>query len=259
MNSSDIIILDKENNEIFILLNENKIKVEIIRRKRKSISIKIEPKDKVYIITPKSVPLYYLKDILINKQSWILKTLDKFKYIDEDLYHRNYEDGDIFYYLGKEYKLKVIIDNDINSKKRRYCYISIHSENLIIETNDYDKETVKETLKYWYKLESEKIVQDRIEYLKKQNHIFNKLIPDTVKIKEQRKRWGSCTSNKKIYINSKISMARIDVIDYIIVHEFCHLVHMNHSKDFYNLVKVIMPSYKESELWLKENGYKLII
>lgn len=155
--------------------------------------------------------------------------------------------------------MKLIIDDDINSKRRRYCYISIHNENLIIETNNYDKEIVKGTLKYWYKLESEKIVQDRIDYLKKHNHTFNKLIPDTVKIKEQSKRWGSCTSSKKIYINSKISMARIDVIDYIIVHEFCHLVYMNHSKDFYNLVKSVMPSYKESELWLKENGYKLII
>ena len=259
MNSSDIIILDKENNEIYILFNENKIKVDIIRRKRKSISIKIEPKDKVYIITPKSISLDYLKDILIKKQSWILKTLDKFKDMDDNLYHRKYEEGDIFYYLGKEYKLKVIIDKDINSKKRSYSYISIDNENLIIETNKSGKDIIKDILKDWYKLESEKIVIDRIEYLKKQNHIFNKLIPDTVKIKEQRKRWGSCTSNKKIYINSKISMARIDVIDYIIIHEFCHLIHMNHSKDFYNLVKVIMPSYKESELWLKENGYKLII
>lgn len=54
-------------------------------------------------------------------------------------------------------------------------------------------------------------------------------------------------------------MANLEAIDYIIVHEFCHLIHMNHSKDFYNLVKEIIPNYKDSEKWLKENGYKLVI
>ena len=52
-------------------------------------------------------------------------------------------------------------------------------------------------------------------------------------------------------------MAPIDVIDYILVHEFCHLVHMNHSKDFYNLVGEILPKFRENEKWLKENSYKL--
>ena len=85
------------------------------------------------------------------------------------------------------------------------------------------------------------------------------LNPEIVKVKEQKKRWGSCTSAKKIYINSRIAMANLESIDYIIVHEFCHLIHMNHSKDFYNLVKEIIPNYKDSEKWLKENGYKLVI
>ena len=52
-------------------------------------------------------------------------------------------------------------------------------------------------------------------------------------------------------------MAKIEAIDYILVHEFSHLVHMNHSKDFYKLVKEIMPNYKEEEKWLKDNSYKL--
>ena len=88
---------------------------------------------------------------------------------------------------------------------------------------------------------------------------MNKLQPQIIKVKEQKKIWGSCTSSKSIYINSRISMVRLDAIDYIIIHEFCHLVHMNHSKDFYNLVKCIMPNYKVANNWLRENGYKLIL
>ena len=100
-------------------------------------------------------------------------------------------------------------------------------------------------------------VEGGLEVLKKESAIMNNLSPSLIKIKEQKKRWGSCTSNKIIYINSRISMAPIDVIDYILVHEFCHLVHMNHSKDFYNLVGEILPKFRENERWLKENSYKL--
>ena len=88
---------------------------------------------------------------------------------------------------------------------------------------------------------------------------MNNLSPSLIKIKEQKKRWGSCTSNKIIYINSRISMAPIDVIDYILVHEFCHLVHMNHSKEYWALVGTIFPNYKAKRNYLKENSLKLNI
>ena len=108
-------------------------------------------------------------------------------------------------------------------------------------------------------MESERIVLERIDFLKLNCEIMKQLVPASVKVKEQNKRWGSCTAQKNIYINSKISMARLDVIDYVIIHEFSHLVHMNHSKKFYDLVKSIMPDYKDKENWLKINGYKIII
>ena len=140
---------------------------------------------------------------------------------------------------------------------KNYVYIRISEDKLIINTNNNEKDFIKEELKKWYKIQSEKTVINRLEVLKKESAIMNNLSPSLIKIKEQKKRWGSCTSNKIIYINSRISMAPIDVIDYILVHEFCHLVHMNHSKDFYNLVGEILPKFRENERWLKENSYKL--
>ena len=151
----------------------------------------------------------------------------------------------------------VIIEDKNKDNKKKYAYISIKQDDLIINTNNNEKEFIKNELKKWYKIESEKIVIDRLEVLKKENEVINNLSPNIIKIKEQKKRWGSCTSQKNIYINSRISMAPIHVIDYILVHEFCHLVHMNHSEDFYNLIKKILPNFKQSEKWLKENSYKL--
>ena len=150
-----------------------------------------------------------------------------------------------------------IVEDKNTQNNKNYVYIRISEDKLIINTNNNEKDFIKEELKKWYKIQSEKTVINRLEVLKKESAIMNNLSPSLIKIKEQKKRWGSCTSNKIIYINSRISMAPIDVIDYILVHEFCHLVHMNHSKDFYNLVGEILPKFRENEKWLKENSYKL--
>ena len=248
--------LNNKDNSISFLYKENNIDVKVVYRKRKSISIRIIPKNTIEIISPRSVSISFLKKVLEEKSSWIMKTLDKFENIDESFKDRRYINGEIFYYMGEEYELKIIEDKNIENSKKNYCYIDIKDENLVIRTNNYKAEYLKNELKKWYKIESEKIVLKRLELLKKENAIMNSLEPNIIKVKEQKKRWGSCTSKKTIYINSRISMLRVDVIDYILVHEFSHLVHMNHSKYFYNLVGEILHDFRERERWLKENSYK---
>ncbi len=245
-----------ENNSLSFLYKEKVINVNVVYRKRKSISIRIIPKETIEIISPKSVSITFLKEVLIKRAKWIMKVLDKFENIDESFKDRKYINGEIFYYLGKLYELNIIEDKN-KSNKNNYCYIFINDDKINIETNNNDKEYLKNELKKWYKIQSEKMVMERLEILKNKSITMNKLSPSLIKIKEQKKRWGSCTSKKVIYINSRISMAPINVIDYILVHEFCHLVHMNHFKDYYNLVQSIIPDYKNHEMWLKENSYKL--
>lgn len=252
------VCLDNKNNSIYFLYKDETLDVKVVYRKRKNISIRIIPKNTIEIISPKSVSISFLKKVLEEKSAWIMNTLDKFENLDERFKDRKYVNGEIFYYLGSEYELTIIEDKNMQNK-RNYSFIEIKEDKLIISTNNSDSEFIKNKLKKWYKIESEKIVIKRLEALKKEKPLMNKLEPNTIKIKEQKKRWGTCTSKKDIYINSRISMARIDVIDYILVHEFSHLVHMNHSKDFYNFVLQILPDFKKSEKWLKDNSYKLTL
>ena len=253
------ILLDKKNNSISFLYKEENIDVNVVYRKRKNISIRIIPRNKIEIISPRSVSISFLKKVLEKKSSWIMKTLDKFENVDESFKERKYVNDEVYYYLGEEYKLKIVEDKNTQNNKKNYCYIDIKEKNLIITTNNNEGDYIKNELKKWYKIESEKIVLKRLEVLKIEKPMMNKLVPNIIKIKEQKKRWGSCTSKKTIYINSRISMAKVHVIDYIIVHEFSHLAHMNHSKDFYNLVEEILPDFKKSEKWLKDNSYKLTL
>lgn len=241
-----------------ITFRGNEIKVILLYKNRKNISIKIDSFGKVIVTSPPKISKKIIKDIIIEKGDWILKKSEKYKDREESYRERMFIDGEKFLYLGKEYYL-VIKEMLEDSVIKSNCRINIDESQIIIQTNDTSKDFIRTSLKYWYKTESQRIVLERIDFLKSTYEVMKQLIPENVKIKEQKKRWGSCTSQKNIYINSKISMARLDVIDYIIIHEFSHLIHMNHSKKFYDLVKSIMPDYREKENWLKTNGYKIII
>ena len=78
-----------------------------------------------------------------------------------------------------------------------------------------------------------------------------------ITIRDQKTRWGSCSANGTLSFSFRLMMAPPRVLDYVVVHELCHLTHMNHSKDFWNMVESILPDYKEHRKWLKENGHTL--
>ena len=234
--------------------------VDIIYRKRKNISLKVSPKENIQIIAPDKVSKDLLKKVLKDNSNWILSKLNKFKTFDDNFLKRDYVDDEIYYYMGKQYRLKILKDMNFQNKNNKsYNYIEIKGNNLEIRTNNWEKDYIKESLKKWYKLRSEEIIMDRIDFLRKQSKDFRSIEPSLVKVKEQKKIWGSCNTSKTIYINSKISMLPLDAIDYIIAHEFCHIIYMNHSKDFYALVQKIIPNYKEIVSWLKENNYKFVL
>lgn len=240
----------KINKQIVMFNKGSEIKVDVIYRNRKNVTITVKPKNQVAIISPPGINIKTLEKLLKSKSNWILKKLEKYKDIDlnEEII---FEDGTKLYYLGDVYCLNIIKSTKCNSN----VYIS--KNKIIIESNDLSQSNLKDILKKWYKSESEKIVIEKLQKLKNKSEIMNSLAPTCIKVKEQNKRWGSCTSKGNIYINSKISMARPKSIEYILVHEFSHLVHMNHSKEFYKFVGRIMPSYKDEEVWLKNNSYKL--
>lgn len=80
-----------------------------------------------------------------------------------------------------------------------------------------------------------------------------------ITIRNQKTRWGSCSSTGTLSFNYRLMFAPPRVLDYVVVHELCHLTHMNHSRDFWNLVASVMPDYKQYKVWLKEHGQELNI
>ena len=100
------------------------------------------------------------------------------------------------------------------------------------------------------------------EYFTKRVEHYIKLTGGTytrITIRDQKTRWGSRSSSGTLSFNYRLMYAPLKVLDYVVVHELCHITHMNHSKDFWNMVASILPDYKESRNWLKEHGRELNI
>ncbi|ACQ53386.1 M48 family metallopeptidase [Clostridium botulinum] len=214
-------------------------------KKRKTISIKIGKEFIIEVTAPLGTNEYTIEQVLKKEEKWIIKKIKKLKEV---------ENFNGYYYLGELYYLK------IKEVKSLYFKLELDSNKFMVYINsgilkEKREVIIKDNLEKFYKEQAVKVLKERTDYYSS----ILKVVPKNIVIKNQKTLWGSCSSKGNINYNYKIVMAPLKILDYIVVHELCHLVHMNHSKDFWHLVESIIPDFKERRNWLKENGYKLKI
>lgn len=123
--------------------------------------------------------------------------------------------------------------------------------------NNYSKEDLKrmQVMDNRYRNAANEYFTNRVEhYIKLTGGTYTRIT-----IRDQKTRWGSRSTSGTLSFNYRLMYAPLKVLDYVVVHELCHITHMNHSKDFWNMVASILPDYKESRNWLKEHGKELNI
>ncbi|MFA9377692.1 MAG: M48 family metallopeptidase [Lachnotalea sp.] len=224
------------------------IKYRIIKSNRKTTTISILPTKEVIVKAPIYLSDKEIKNMVKQKAKWIISKLGE---IPEDFIskqERKYQDGERFLYRGKEYKLKIIEDSKIEN-----IQVQLKQNEIVILMNKIKIQVIPSLLELWYKEKARELVYERIKYY---SPFINRKIQN-VRIKNQKKRWGSCSSLGNLNFNWRIIMMPDDMFDYIIVHEMCHLKHLNHSKDYWNCVGEILPDYKEREKWIKKNGMNI--
>lgn len=234
--------------EVTFMHKNREIRFNIIYRKRKTMSLEIKRDGIINVIAPNGLDKTFIVDKVKNKSDWIIKKLDEIEVLNNNRYTRSYESGDIFLYLGNEYILEVLVD-----KTTIGTSVSLENNKLIVRSNSNNKDFMQRALKNWYTDETLGITKERINYYK----LFFEDTVTSIKIKDQKSRWASCTYKNEILFNLRCSMMPIQIIDYIVVHEMCHMEHRNHSKDFYLAVERILPDYKERVKWLKNNGVRM--
>ena len=227
---------------------EEKIEFEVIYRKRKTLSIKIEAPGIITVIAPEKTKSDVILNIVKNKESWIIKKLSEMKEKEDLKTEHAYINGEDFLYLGLNYALQITINESVKKP-----FIKLDEDLLYMTINENNSDKIRELLEEWYRWMAYEKIMERIEYYQ----IYFNVKPNNIKIKKQEKRWGSCSSKKDLFFNWKIIMAPLKVLDYIVVHEMSHMAYMNHSRDFWDLVERIMPDYRLRKEWLKKNGVTL--
>lgn len=225
---------------------------EILRKKKKNIAIQITPDGIVRVTSPEYIEDSYIYDVVYKRADWIISKLKLVKDMNNTILNKVYSKGDGIVYQGKEYKLKVIDEDKVQEGIKLKCGEFEVRVNAELDDNEKEKH-IREKLREWYKHEAFKVFKERTRFYSE----ILRLYPNNIRVKEQKSLWGSCSSKNNINFNWKLIMAPEAVLDYIVVHELCHLKHRDHSKNFWNLVEKIIPDYKEKRKWLKENGRSL--
>ena len=220
------------------------IEYELKYAERKTLGIKVYPDKTVKVIAPLDSSNQKIKEKLHSKASWILKQQDYFCAFHPLTPGRKYVAGETHLYLGKQYRLKIVQADKNNLKlKGKYFIASLENKN--------DNKKVELLFKEWYKLKATLWFQNMFEDLKP---IANKFYKGTttLKFKWMDKRWGSCKKNGSILLNTELIKAPKKCIEYVIIHELCHLKHHNHNTKFYTLLEKELPDWKQTKDQLEQ-------
>ena len=220
----------------------------LILENRNTLAITVKPDKSVLVKAPFNSEIDKIHEKVLKRGQWILKQINYF-----DKYHplqpeREYISGETHYYIGRQYRLRIRKDKQEEVKLKGKFFIA-----KTLKPNN--SEHIKNLMMYWYTIHAQVFIDQRIKIYAKEI-----LGEDHKGIKTRyvylKKRWGSCDSEKGITFNIELVKTPIQCIDYVIVHEVCHVIHPNHDKEFYRTMGKIMPDWQKRKDQLELFGLK---
>ncbi|PHS24357.1 MAG: hypothetical protein COA83_08210 [Methylophaga sp.] len=220
--------------------------VTIIKSKRrKTMALKVDAKG-VSVHIPPSLPVSTVKQFISQKTNWIQKKLaEQSQQINPE---KQFVDGESFLLLGDHSTLRLYESNEHPTVKKNNGDIELHGR-----LKGLSKSAIRAALITWYKHYAGDYLTARTQWLSD----ITGLYPQSVTVKSYKARWGSCSNKGEINFNWQLIQTPQVIVDYVIIHELCHLSHHNHSKYFWDLVAGFDPQYKAHRQWLKNNGHTL--
>jgi hypothetical protein len=230
------------------------IAYDLIRSARTTIGITIKPGGSMIVRAPSNVTDEAIAKVLAQKASWIsskVEALSKSQPLQKE--RRTFSTGDVVTCAGEHYNL------DIQRSPDEKAYASASGTTLLLKvpfsppTGRPKQTAARAVLVAWYREEARILITRRAMQVAQRIGVEFQRIA----IRDQKTKWGSCSSNNNLNFNWRILLAPPPVMDYIIVHEVCHLRVHDHSKAFWKLVGSIVPDYATKRSWLRQNGTSL--
>lgn len=203
---------------------------------RKSLGLQVHPDSSVHAIAPLDTPIADVLKKVKLKAGWILKQQDHFASFLPLTPPRHFVNGETHLYLGRQYRLRKVVSNSIQVRVYRGC-IEVH-------TKAGTSEATATVLAEWYKSRAKEIFADLLDdVVYRAPKFHNKTF--SLHTKAMPTRWGSCSPSGRITLNSELVKAPKACIEYVIIHELCHLRYPNHNKQFYRLLSTLMPDWEK--------------
>ena len=211
---------------------------EIVRSQRRTVAIQIHPDKRIELKVPLLYNIDEVEPFLVKHHRWIFNRLDAPEKKSRE--PKKFVDGEMHYFLGNQYPLRIIISPENT--------VEFRDDTIIVYAKYNVSDLIAVLLERWYYQQAHQVFQEISIPLMKQMEKYN-VLPKSFTIKKMKTRWGSCSSKGSINLNLDLIKLPEGCIKAVILHELCHLVHMNHSKEFYALMTAEMPDWK---MWDKQ-------
>ncbi len=208
---------------------------EIVKSRRKTIALVINSDGELIVRAPFYASKKDIMRFVEEKQDWITKKSADMMQKKQERPKLSLREGETISYLGRECMI-------FRGMTKTICFDG--KAFLLPETRDAGEKLVK-----WYKKRAAVILKERAESIAKGMNV----VPESVKITSAKTRWGSCSGTNHLNFSWRLIMCPPEVVDYVVVHELCHILHKNHSRSFWECVGSVDHCYREHERWLKEN------
>ncbi len=219
---------------------------ELKRSDRKTIEISVHPDKSIIVRAPRRISHKELDKVLQKKANWIIKKLHHCEKLAPRNMTKNYTEGEEHFYLGRQCRLKLSSGN-VNEVK-------LSGDNFEITCREkWDSDKIKSLLEGWYWSKAEETF---IKHIDKWWPLFEKrgFSRPRLRIKKMKTRWGSLSTKGNLSLNVELIKAPEECIEYLVVHELCHLEHHNHGQDYYRLLEELLPDWKERRKQLKQSA-----
>ncbi len=220
--------------------------VEVIRSsRRKTAEIRVR-EGAVSIAVPSRTSIEKIDQLLATKQRWIKEKVALQRQIIPTE-TKKYISGEVFSYLGDDYRLQV--------ESGSFAPVELIAGTLVVRVPGGSTQPlmVRNALLRWYKRQAQQHLEEKVKHLAPRVGAQ----PAAIEIKAFKARWGSCSIKGKLQFNWLIILAPEHIVDYVVVHELCHLLQHNHSSVYWREVERVMPEYRECREWLKINAATL--
>ncbi len=218
---------------------------------RRTMTVSIHTTGQARIVTSKLMPVQLIRAFIKDNAEWISRKQSEFEELRNRHPPKRFEEGEEFLLLGEPRELILL------PAKSARLRVSGHADNLVLwypeKAERPAPKDIRGAVLRFYEAEGRKLLKDRVQFW---SGVMG-LSPKSLSFRSQKSRWGSCSARGRISLNWKLIASPLEVLDYVVVHELSHLVHGNHSEQFWSYVSRFVDGLDRKKQWLKDHHYDL--